>query len=146
MQRVTVKKGKVTDEDIKEALIESGGIQSAASQWLAAKKGLSISRSGISRRVAKSPELQAACEEATERVLDVAENRLLKMINEGDRTAIIFFLKCKGKSRGYIEGREISSEVRATVKVRNPFDGLDVETLEKLAHYGEDDGSGGNPA
>ena len=142
-QRVTVKKGKVTDEDIKEALLESGGIQSAAAQWIVTKKGIAISRSAISRRVAKNPELREACDEATERVLDVAENRLLKMINEGDRTAIIFFLKCKGKNRGYVEGREVTSDVRAAVTVKNPFDDLDVSTLEKLAHYGENE-SGGN--
>ena len=42
-----------------------------------------------------------------ERNLDIAETRLLQNINKNDNTAIIFFLKTKGKKRGYVERQEI---------------------------------------
>ena len=39
--------------------------------------------------------------------LDFAESQLHKQINEGVTSATIFFLKTKGKKRGYIEKNEI---------------------------------------
>jgi hypothetical protein len=48
-------------------------------------------------------QLEAVIEEAREESLDWAENALFEQIQGGNLTAIIFFLKCLGKSRGYIE-------------------------------------------
>lgn len=42
-------------------------------------------------------------EEAEESVIDNAESKLLQHINDGDVTSLIFFLKTRGKKRGYIE-------------------------------------------
>lgn len=41
-------------------------------------------------------------------VLDFAESQLHKKIKNGDTTAIIFFMKTKGKRRGYVERQEVS--------------------------------------
>ena len=38
--------------------------------------------------------------------LDYAESQLHKQIGEGNTTATIFYLKCKGRERGYIERME----------------------------------------
>lgn len=45
--------------------------------------------------------------EIRETVLDFGENQLLKNISEGKEASLLFFLKCQGKSRGYIEKKEI---------------------------------------
>ena len=42
--------------------------------------------------------------------LDYAESKLVENIGKGDTTAIIFTLKTKGKSRGYIERSEVHQE------------------------------------
>lgn len=39
--------------------------------------------------------------------LDFAENRLYELIEKGDTTATIFYLKTRGKRRGYIEKTEV---------------------------------------
>ena len=46
-------------------------------------------------------------EESREQAIDTVESALLRKAEEGDIRAIIFFLKTKGKSRGYTEKSEI---------------------------------------
>lgn len=41
-------------------------------------------------------------EQVQEKTIDYVENKLLQQINEGNLTAITFFLKTKGKNRGYV--------------------------------------------
>lgn len=48
-------------------------------------------------------EYKAQVDELVEVTLDFAESKLHNRINDGDTTAIIFFLKTRGKGRGYIE-------------------------------------------
>ena len=52
-------------------------------------------------------EFKHSCKDVEESLLDLAENRLLEKIDKYDITAIIFFLKTKGKKRGYIEKQEV---------------------------------------
>ena len=47
------------------------------------------------------------CNNVEESLLDLAENRLLEKIDKYDTTSIIFFLKTKGRKRGYQEKQEI---------------------------------------
>ena len=52
-------------------------------------------------------EYKAAVEELSDVAIDFAESQLHKQIKEGNSTATIFFLKTKGKKRGYIERQEV---------------------------------------
>ena len=54
----------------------------------------------------KDEDFKQQCEDVGESLLDLAENKLLEKINKYDTTSIIFFLKTKGKKRGYIEKQE----------------------------------------
>ncbi len=51
----------------------------------------------------KDEEFKKKVDELAEVALDFAESKLYKNINEGKETSIIFYLKTKGKKRGYIE-------------------------------------------
>ena len=46
-----------------------------------------------------------------EESLDFAESSLKQQIKNGDTTATIFYLKTKGKSRGYVEKQELSFDI-----------------------------------
>ena len=50
--------------------------------------------------------------EARESALDEAESELMKLIRAGNLTAIIFFLKTQGKSRGYSERSDFGHATR----------------------------------
>jgi len=50
-------------------------------------------------------------------VIDLAETALLSKIKEGDTTAIIFFLKTKGRKRGYIETKTIETGDGGPIKI-----------------------------
>jgi len=53
------------------------------------------------------PEYKAAVESLSDVALDFAESQLHKQIKDGNSTATIFFLKTKGKKRGYVERQEL---------------------------------------
>lgn len=53
-----------------------------------------------------------AVEEIGEVALDFAESKLHKSIEAGSDTATIFYLKTKGKKRGYIERSEIDQTIK----------------------------------
>lgn len=70
---------------------------------------VSISRRTFYNWLEADEEFRQAVEDVNEESLDFAENALKKKIREGDTTSIIFYLKTKGKKRGYIERTEIDA-------------------------------------
>ena len=86
---------KVTVDQIKTALASSGGLVGGAS------RNLNVSRQAVHKRIQSSSELKQFVEDIREDMLDLAENRLLQLIRDGDRKAIEFYLNAKGISRGY---------------------------------------------
>jgi len=59
--------------------------------------------------------------DAEEAIIDNVETKLLSKINEGDTTSMIFFLKTKGKSRGYIERQEVEMDVDGDMNLTVQF-------------------------
>lgn len=53
-------------------------------------------------------EYKKSVEALADLVIDFAESQLHKQIKEGSGAATIFYLKTKGKKRGYIEAQEIN--------------------------------------
>lgn len=56
-------------------------------------------------------EYKKAVEDVADIALDFAESMLHKQIQDKDTTATIFYLKTKGKRRGYIERSEVDHNV-----------------------------------
>lgn len=73
----------------------------------AVARSFGVSRNAIYDRVQKSTRLQTALAEARDSMLDNAETELYDQALTGNTTALIFFLKTQGKSRGYTERQEV---------------------------------------
>lgn len=71
-------------------------------------KRSNISRTTYYKWLANDSKFKAAAEEVQETCIDMVESELLNRIQEGNVPATIFYLKCKGKKRGYIERQEIT--------------------------------------
>ena len=85
-----------------EALEKSLGVISTA------VKKVGISRGTFYNYVEADPDFKKAVQEIEEASIDFVESALLKQIKEGNTTATIFFLKTRGKKRGYVERTEIT--------------------------------------
>ena len=71
----------------------------------------------------KYPEFDAACHDCEETAVDFVETKLYKLINDGAEASTIFYLKTKGRKRGYVEKHDVdvSADVKGvTVNVTNP--------------------------
>jgi hypothetical protein len=74
----------------------------------AACKAINITRQCYLNWKTEDAHFAKSINEAQEAMIDYAESMLMKKIKSEDNTAIIFFLKCKAKDRGYIERVEHS--------------------------------------
>jgi hypothetical protein len=84
-------------ELILDALTQSEGLLTQAGAIL------NKSRSWMSERCKDDPIIQAHLKQVIELTLDKYEDALTTLRKNGDKTAIIFYLKTKGRHRGYIE-------------------------------------------
>jgi hypothetical protein len=91
----------ITKKAMLEALEKSLGVVTSAC------KTVDISRETHYRWLREDADYKAAVEALSDVALDFAESQLHKQIKEGNSTATIFYLKTKGKKRGYIERQEV---------------------------------------
>ena len=91
-----------TKKALIEALEKSLGVVSTAC------KAAGVSRDTHYRWLREDPDYKEQVEELAEVAVDFAESHLHKLIKDGNPAATIFFLKTKGKNRGYIERQEIA--------------------------------------
>ena len=105
------KGAKVDTATILQVIAGSGGIVATIAEKL------NVTRTTFYNYLKDIPEVAQAVEDEKEAMLDMAEGSLFGLIESGDLGAICFYLKCKGKQRGYIEKQEIVAEVnnRSTI-------------------------------
>lgn len=101
MEAVKLNKSDTKKATMLEALERALGIVSTAAN------SVGISRSTHYEWMKKDPDYRDAVKMIEDRTLDFAESHLHKLIQEGNPAATIFFLKTKGKKRGYVERQEI---------------------------------------
>lgn len=103
---------------IKKAIDGSGGLYTQIAkklrcEWHTAKT-----------YVEKHEETKKAYDTEMESNLDLAELKLLENINDNDNVAIIFYLKTKGKKRGYVERLELETKNQQPIfqNISNHYD------------------------
>lgn len=112
-------KARVSDEELAEAIIRMQGLITAVAAHFT-MTGRPLTYQAIQSRAKTTPLIAEAIETAEAQILDHCENKLLSKIREGDLTAIIFMLKCKGKKRGYIERQHVEADINASVTAAEP--------------------------
>ncbi len=70
-------------------------------------RSIKIDRQTYYNWLKRDKKFRIAIEEEREGMIDFAESKLYKMIDEKNTAAVIFFLKTQAKDRGYIEREEI---------------------------------------
>lgn len=116
-------------QEIIAAIEKSGGFISVAA------KSLGVSSNTIYRYIKEYPEISEAISEIETKYLDIAEAELIKSLQSGNLAAVIFFLKTKGKKRGYIERSEmtgINGTALANVIQINVVDATTKDEIDKL--------------
>lgn len=90
-----------------ETLKKNMGNVSATCEAIAKSTGSTFSRTTYYKWYKADPEFKEAVDSIGEYMIDLAENALYSKIKKGNLTATIFFLKTKGKERGYVEKLQV---------------------------------------
>ena len=90
----------VTAEQMIEAIREARGYVTKAADILG------ISRTSFYTYLKRYSTAQQALDDVRVRRHEFVENKLMQAIDEGNLTAIIFYLKTQGKHLGYVERQE----------------------------------------
>ena len=92
-------------EQHKKAMLEA--LEKSLGVVTTACKSVGIGRTTHYMWLDEDPEYRRAVDSISDIAVDFAESSLHKQIKDGNPTSTIFFLKTKGKKRGYVERQEI---------------------------------------
>jgi hypothetical protein len=81
-----------------------------------------LSRQTMHKYINDKPSVKAALEESREKMIDNVESALYSQALAGNTTAMIFFLKTQGKSRGYVERNELTGKDGNEVTIKVVYD------------------------
>ena len=92
-------------EQHKKAMLEA--LEKSLGVVTTACKSIGIGRTTHYMWLDEDPQYRRNVESISDIAVDFAESSLHKQIKDGNPTSTIFFLKTKGKKRGYVERQEI---------------------------------------
>lgn len=115
------KMAKLTKKMVKEAIVGSAGIVS-----LVAKR-CNVSRQAMSKYFEKHDSFKELLIQEKESLLDLAECKIINLIQTGDTKVVQWFLERKGKVRDYGDKQELDllESPRLVVNIEKTFHGED---------------------
>lgn len=119
----------ITPELVAIALYEARGMVSVAA------RKLNVSIRVVNKFVKDYDICRVAVEEADAMLLDFAEGKLLQKIKAGDIASIIFYLRTKGKARGYTEKQieDVENNERMQEEAKREAAEREAAILERMA-------------
>lgn len=118
---------------VKKALIEELGKASGIVTYACDKVG--VSRVTFYNYYKADKKFAEQVDHVMEKQIDVVEAALLKRIKSEDTTAIIFYLKTKGRTRGYVEAVEHDHKrINVTIEDEIDYSKLSDSALEEIAN------------
>ena len=111
-------KTDIKKRELLEALEKSLGIVTTAC------KNVNIHRDTYYEWLKKDKDFKKKVKELENVALDFAESQLHKHIAKGNPLSTMFYLKCKGKKRGYIEQQEV--KLTGNMKFKAEFGESDI--------------------
>src|ERR1700676_5470900 len=94
-------------------------------------KAFDISRSTYYKWREADPEFALECDEAAETTIDFVESKLMENIGKNDNACIIFYMKTKGRHRGYIERVEHGGVNSEAIKHNIELTGQAAEAFDR---------------
>lgn len=130
MKKKTLSRKRLKVSQVEKALRDSKGFVSQAAS------ALGVSRTTLYVYINDSPTLQRVLEEEREASKDFAESKLLKNIEEGKETSLIFFLKTQAADRGYVDKQKVEVLVRNELEAALDAlqEGLTIEEYERVLY------------
>jgi hypothetical protein len=115
------KSEQLKKEQLLEALTKSLGIVSTACL------SVGVSRTTYYKYYNDDKQFKNQVDDISDIAIDFAESQLFELIKGGNITAVIFYLKTKGKKRGYVEKQEVNHNSNNITGIRLISDGETVE-------------------
>ena len=116
MEEKAIYKGLDKTVQHKKAMLEA--LEQSLGVVTSACKKVGIGRSTFYDWMRSDEEFAKQVQDIGEIAIDFAESQLHKQIKGGNTSATIFYLKTKGKNRGYVERQEISGDLDNQLIVR----------------------------
>jgi hypothetical protein len=80
-------------------------------------KEVGVSRETFYRYYREDDEFKKSVDSINEITIDFAESQLLKKIKEGSERSILFFMKYKGKKRGYSDTINVNATLNGAIDI-----------------------------
>jgi len=102
---------RYTAQQVIQAIQDTGGIKDKIA------RNLGCHRHTVDNYIERYPTVARAYKAEREKVLDLAESRLFKKLEDGFWPAIRYYLSTLGKDRGYVQRQEIDEIGDLRIKV-----------------------------
>ena len=104
-----------------------------------AAKTIDLERCTHYQWIKEDPEYAEAVAGISEMAIDFAESKLHKQITDGVPSSTMFYLKCKGKHRGYVERQEITGADGDAIKINSQLGALGAMSEDQIKSILKDD-------